>query len=268
MEFRDWLFMEDIRGLAKAYSNTLRDVPENPEHHPEGTTLRHVKLVRKSVLAAAEALRTLKNDPEVGDILANLDFSLSEDEVKVLNLAAWLHDIGKTTATTVGGTPFRDAGAATGRIQAIGHERPDHYGPQIDRLLPMAPKSLADFYEANKGLVHFLIERHMDFAHGGFPNRVVADFFENGRVKADQRMKLLLVLMWADKMGRAKAPDLDENVKKLKDASEKSRRAKPQRSSKSFAGGEEEFRSMLSSRGLSPEAIESAVRAKFAKVQS
>lgn len=269
MEFREWLLMEDMRGLARAYSDTLRDVPESPEHHPEGTTLKHVKLVRKAVQTAAEELRKLKGDPEVADILANLDFTLSEEEIKILNLAAWLHDIGKATATTIDGTPFRSAVELAGKIQAIGHETPDHYRPQIDRLLPMAPKSLSDFYETHRDVVHFLIERHMDFAHGGFPNRIIADFFENGRIKSDQRMKLLLVLMWADKLGRAKEPNLGKNVARLKDASEKSRKAhaRPQRSSKSFEGSEDEFRSMLRSRGLPPDAIEAAVQAKFAKVQ-
>lgn len=262
--------MEDIRGLARAYSDALRDVPENPEHHPEGTTLKHVKLVRKSVRAAAEELRRLKGDPEVGEILADLDFSLSEEEVKILNLAAWLHDIGKTTATTVNGAPFRDTEDRSGKIQAIGHETPGHYQPQIDRLLPLAPKSLSDLYGTQRGLIHFLIERHMDFAHGGFPNKIIAEFFENGRIKADQRMKLLLVLMWADKLGRAKAPNLDKNVARLKEAAEKSRRlsSKNDRRAKPFEGGEQEFRALLQSRGLPPDAVEAAVRAKFAKVQS
>lgn len=270
MEFREWLLIEDMRGLAKAYSDALRDVPESPEHHPEGTTLKHVKLVRRAVASAADELRRLKGDPEVGEILADIDFSLSEREVKVLNLAAWLHDIGKTTATTIGGVPFRDHPGGDGKIQAIGHETPGHYAPQIERLRAVAPKSMADLYDENRDLVNFLIERHMDFAHGGFPNRIIADFFDNGRVRNDQRMKLLLVLMWADKLGRAKAPNLEKSVARLKEASEKSRRAhaKPERQSKPFAGGEDDFRAMLQSRGLPPEAVEAAVRAKFAQVQS
>lgn len=269
MEFRDWLVEEGSRELARAYSHALKDVPESPEHHPEGTTLKHVKLVRRAVLGAADELRRLKADSSVGDILANIDFSLSAREVQILNLAAWLHDVGKASATTIGGRPFRDAAGAEGKIQAIGHERPDHYAPQIDMLRSVAPESLVRLYDENRDLVNFLIERHMDFAHGGFPNRVIADFFDDGRVKNDQRMKLLLVLMWADKMGRAKEPNLDKSVARLKDAAEKSRKAgaKPDRKSKPFSGGEEDFRSMLVSRGLSPEAVDAAVLAKFPRVQ-
>jgi hypothetical protein len=268
MGFKEWLVDEGSRELAKAYSDALRDVPENPEHHPEGTTLKHVKLVRRAVLGAAEELRKLKSDPSFGDVLANIDFSLSYREVQILNLAAWLHDIGKATATTIGGLPFRNSMGARGKIQAIGHERPDHYSPQIDMLRSVAPESLVRLYDENRDLVNFLIERHMDFAHGGFPNHVIADFFDNGRLKNDQRMKLLLVLMWADKMGRAKEPNLEKSVARLKVAAEKSRRAvaNTNRRSDPFSGNEEEFRSMLKSRGLDQASIDAASEAKFPKV--
>ena len=267
MRFGEWIMIrEGMRDLAKAYSDALRDVPENPEHHPEGTTLKHVKLVRRAIDAASAQLQTLKSEPLFSDILSNLDFRLTEDDRQVLVMAAWLHDVGKTTATTVDGTPFRDAQGLSGRIQAIGHERPEHYGPQVEKMLAMAPDSTRRFYESNRDLINFLIERHMDFSHGGFPNRVIADFFDDGRVKDDRRMRLLMVLMWADKMGRGKAPDLAKNIDKLRQASEKSRnmtRKAARQSKGAFKGGEEEFRSMLKAKGLPDSAIEAAVRNKF-----
>jgi hypothetical protein len=261
MRFREWMVAEGMRELAKAYSDALKDVPENPVHHPEGTTLKHVKLVRRAILSAGQALQDLKSEPAFDEILSNLDFRLSEDEVRVLIMAAWLHDIGKTTATTIGGTPFRDAPDLSGKIQAIGHEKPDHYAPQVDRLLALAPDSTARFYESNKELINFLIERHMDFSHGGFPNRVISDYFEGGKVKNDRRIKLLLVLMWADKMGRAKAADLAQNMNKLRASAAKS--LKVPRKSSAFSGTEDDFRAMLKSRGLDDASIESAVKAKF-----
>lgn len=269
MEFRDFMINEYARKLARAYADTLKDVPQNPDHHPEGSVLNHVRLVRKAISSAILELKALKSDPVLGDVLANLDFNVDSEEIKILNAAAWLHDIGKFTSTTVDGVHFNSTPKRDGKIQAIGHETPKHYRPQIERLSELAPKELVDFYETHMDVVNFLIERHMDFAHGGFPNRVIAEFFEEGRIKNDRRMKLLLVLMWADKMGRGKAPDLDGNVKKLKEAADKSRRnhARLSKQSRPFAGGEEEFRSMLAARGLSPEAVEAAVRAKFAKVQ-
>jgi hypothetical protein len=270
MHFREWLVEEGSRELARAYSDSLKDVPESPEHHPEGTTLKHVKLVRRAVSAAADQLQRLKSSPIFDEILAEVDFDLSEDDLRVLNMAAWLHDIGKASATTIGGTPFRDAASPAGKIQAIGHETPAHYGPQIDRLLSVAPTSTAEFYTSNRELLNFLIERHMDFAHGGFPSRLIPSFFDNGRLKNERPIRLLLVLMWADKIGRAKDPNLSKNEARLKEASDKSRAAaaRAERKSAPFVGGEAEFRDMLRSRGLDQDSIESAVRSKFAKPQS
>jgi len=265
MRFKNWILSEGMRDLARAYSDALRDVPENPQHHPEGTTLKHVRLVRRAILAAAEELKNLKSSAVYGEILSDLDFYLTEDDVQVLVMAAWLHDIGKTTATTIDGVPFRAAVGSSGKIQAIGHEKPDHYAPQVDTLLSLAPRSTASFYESNRELINFLIERHMDFSHGGFPNRVIAAHFDSGKVKNDRPMKLLLVLMWADKIGRAKAADLSNNMIKLRDAAEKSK--KTARKNSSFVGTEGEFRSMLKSRGLNDASIEAAVRAKFGSEQ-
>ena len=254
-----------MRDLAKAYKDALRDVPENPQYHPEGTTLKHVRLVRRSMATAVQELQSLKSAPVFGEILSDLDFRLSDEDMSVLAMAAWLHDVGKSTATTVDGTPFRDAPSLSGKIQAIGHERPEHYAPQVEKLLALAPKSTTLFYESNKELINFLVERHMDISHGGFPNKVISAHFDGGKVKNERGMRLLLVLMWADKIGRAKAPDLANNMNKLKEASEKSKKAS--KKPRSFSGNEEEFRAMLKARGLGDDAVEIATRSKFAKVQ-
>lgn len=258
-----------MRELAKAYSDALKDVPQNIDHHPEGSVLNHVKLVRKSVLAAAKELQNLKSEPFLGEALSDLDFNLSDEEIKILNLAAWLHDVGKSTATTIDGVHYSKASNPNGKVQAIGHEAPEHYGPQIERMLSLAPESLVDFYNSHREMINFLIERHMDFAHGGFGKKVLSSYFVNGRIKNDPYIKMLLVLMWADKMGRGKVPELADNINKLRMASEKSRssHAKMQNQSRPFAGGEEEFRSMLRSRGLDSSAIDAAAKAKFSKVQ-
>ena len=93
MEFRDFMINEYERKLAKAYADILRDVPQSPEHHPEGSVLNHVRLVRKAIFAAMEELKSLKSDAILGDVLANLDFNMTSEEIKILNTAAWLHDI-------------------------------------------------------------------------------------------------------------------------------------------------------------------------------
>lgn len=265
MEFRDFMINEYARKLARAYADILRDVPQSPEHHPEGAVLNHVRLVRKSISAAIQELKNLKSDLVLGEVLADLDFNMTAEEIKVLNTAAWLHDIGKLTSTTIDGIHFGSAPNKDGKIQAIGHETPAHYRPQIEKLSQLAPKELVDFYETHRDIIDFLIERHMDFAHGGFGKGVVSGFFYNGRIKNDRRIKLLLVLMWADKMGRGKVADLSDNILKLRTASEKSRQnhAKLARQNKPFQGNEEDFRAMLRQRGLSEKDIEAAVTSKF-----
>jgi len=259
-----------MRDLAKAYSDSLRDVPQNLDHHPEGSVLNHVKLVRKSIVSAADELQRLKSDPELREVLADLDFRLGPEDTNVLNLAAWLHDIGKASATTVDGIYHGHAKGVPGKIQAIGHERPEHFEPQIERLMGLAPDSLASLYNSNRDLLHFLIERHMDFAQGGFGKGFVATFFSDGRANNDRRLKLLLVLMWADKMGRGKLPNLADNVSKLKNASEKSRstHARAERNSKPFSGTEEDFRGVLKARGLDDASIDAAAVAKFGRIHS
>jgi hypothetical protein len=268
MEFRDFMINEYARKLARAYADILRDVPQNLDHHPEGAVLNHVRLVRKSISSAIQRLKDLKSDPALGDVLADLDFNLDSEEMRILNAAAWLHDIGKLTATTVDGIHFGSAPGKEGKIQAIGHETPTHYQPQIDRLSNLAPKELVDFYETHRDVINFLIERHMDFAHGGFGKGVLAGYFHNGRIRNDRKIKLLLVLMWADKMGRGKAPDLADNIMKLRTASEKSKQMqfKADKRSRPFEGSEEDFRAMLKQRGLSEKEIDSAVAAKFGSV--
>lgn len=210
-------------------------------------------------------MKNLKSDAILGDVLANLDFNMTSEDMKILNTAAWLHDIGKFSSTTIDGIHFDSNPNKSGKIQAIGHETPSHYQPQLDKLSGLAPKELVDFYEIHREIINFLIERHMDFAHGGFGKGVVANYFDNGRIKNDRDIKLLLVLMWADKMGRGKVADLADNILKLRTASEKSRQnyTKLSKQSRPFQGGEDDFRAMLIQRGLSEKDVEAAVTSKF-----
>lgn len=265
MEFRDFMMNEYARKLAKAYADILRDVPQSPEHHPEGAVLNHVRLVRKAISSAVDELRNLKSDAVLGEVLANLDFNMTSEDMKILNTAAWLHDIGKFSSTTIDGIHFNSSPTKDGKIQAIGHETPQHYQPQIEKLSGLAPKELVEFYETHREIINFLIERHMDFAHGGFGKGVISGYFENGRIKNDRKIKLLLVLMWADKMGRGKVADLADNILKLRAAAEKSRQshARLAKQSRPFQGNEDDFREMLRKRGVSEKDIDAAVTSKF-----
>ena len=127
MFFSKWI--ENRKEVAKIFRNTLSGVPQDPVHHAEGDALLHTKLVRASIQPAILELQKLQKDPEIGPFISHIDFSCTPEQLQILNLAAWLHDIGKSTATTIGGQ-FWKTPNATGRIQAIGHENPEHYLPQ------------------------------------------------------------------------------------------------------------------------------------------
>jgi len=60
---------------------------------------------------------------------------------------------------------------------------------------------------------------------GGFSKSFVAEYFKNGVLVPDEKIKLLLILIYSDKMGRK--PQSEESIEKndqaLKTASEKSK---------------------------------------------
>lgn len=263
MKFKDWL---ENKLFASKYKDILKDVPQDTNHHPEGEVLNHVRMVRKSILRASQILNNLKQEHPTNEILSNLNFNLNQEEQKILNISAWLHDIGKATSTTVDGIDFRSASKPyAGKIQAIGHETPRHFLPQIEILKKHAPVDLINFYENNKDAIHFLIERHMDFAHGGFSKKFISSYFIDGKIKNDHLVKMLLILMWADKLGRGKEPNLKENVLKLIEASKKSKKKtfNISNQTKPFEGTPEQFEKMLRDRGLSDLDIKKALQSKY-----
>jgi hypothetical protein len=259
MDFKTWL--EDNKLLATTYRDSMKVLPQDPKWHPEGNVLNHVKLVRKSVLNAVKELNNLKqNNTEAAEVLQDVDFNISSEEQRILNLSAWLHDIGKITATKVIAPPDPKAG----KITSKGHENPKHYGPQIERFKQIAPKEMVDFYERHKDLINFLIERHMDFTRD-LSKSFFTSYFANGRLKNDKKLKLLMILMWADKMGRAGSYDLQSNVDKLIEASRKNKEheQKSARQNKPFEGSVEDFKNLLRARGLPDDQVEKAAIAKF-----
>lgn len=258
LKFKKW---RESKDLAKAYRGLLQDVPQDPAHHPEGNVLAHVQLVRKAIPRAISELTNLKNSVQFDNILADIDFTISPEEFKILSLAAWLHDIGKASATTID---------PKGKIQSIGHQDPEHYQPQLEKLRSIAPPDVVALYMRNQELVNFLIERHMDFVQKeGFSGSFLRTYFSNGKVKNSQEMKLLLVLMWADKMGRKPEEvitnGIAKNVQRLARSSERSaaKAANIANQTKPFAGTAADMEAMLRQKGLSDLQIQQALKGKF-----
>lgn len=262
-DFKLWFFLENYKDLIKVYRDRMKDTPENKHHHPEGNSWEHVKLVYRAILSKAkQELNNLKNNhPIVSNILSDIDFSITIEEQNILNLVAFLHDIAKPDTVSADGQRFLfPPGEVSGKIQAIGHDDPKWFAPAIEKYRSIAPKEIQLIYDRNKDLIDFLIYRHMDHIRTYFPNDFLSAYFDNGKLKNHQKVKLLLILMWADMLGRERAPDTQQGIDLLVNSSIKSKKIEPK---KAFAGSVDDFRNMLKSRGLSDSEIEKAIKSKF-----
>jgi len=268
MKFADWL--ENRRDLAKGYKNILHGVPQEPSHHPEGDALAHTRLVRKAIPRAIEELKSLqRSHPQLSNVLSNLNFDVSPKEMEVLKISAWLHDIGKASATTVGGLPFLTPVPMTGKIQSIGHQDPEHYMPQIEKLKDIAPPETIELFKQNEPLIRFLVDHHMDFVNDKFSRNVVDEFFRDGKIVDDPRIKLLLILMWSDKMGRKPEEIVLKGIAKNADKLAKSaefglkRQRRLENQPKSFGGTPDIFVQDLRSRGVDDSVIAKQLPNKY-----
>ena len=185
----------------------LRGVPQSPKHHPEGDVYAHVRLVRRSL---EDAVKMLSERARGVDSFRLIDFAINEkNESLLLRAAAWLHDIGKVTATI-----RKESGAWS----AVGHDRPRHFLPQLRRLGGSWRRMWmrADF-EVRKDLL-FLIRWHMAFSQSkgdaalgkARARRWISD---DGAYRPIRRIKLLLVLIVADRMGRGFADRHERGAK-------------------------------------------------------
>lgn len=270
LNFSDWLIMESVKKLARLYRGMLEPIPQDPTHHPEGNVLKHVKLVRASIDKAISYLNGLKNKEPWKTILQNISIDLNPQEIQIIKLATWLHDIGKVPTTTVktdDGERHWSVPGPEGKIRSLKHEEPEYYEPEIERLKSEAPEELTNLYTNNKSLFDFLIQRHMDVSKGGFPKWFVADYFDNGVMKPDagSKIKLLLVLIYADKMGREpfSQSSIDKNDQALIAASEKSKISAAKVAKKADFETPESMVQSLKVKNLSPNKIMQVIRDKF-----
>lgn len=229
LEFRVFFEMSTLR-------DKLSGIPQDPSHHPEGDVFSHTRMVRQSLEKAVSMLRNASDNPSSS--LSNLDFNLSGEDINLLRAASWMHDIGKAGSTTlnIGGhhTPYNkdlERYSSWGRWQAIGHEDAENFKPQMRDLKGSPWESMWNkLSPSDKTDLFFLVKHHMRF--GVKTAKLLID--ENGKYKDVRRIKLLLVLMIMDWLGRGESTNPVESAvdrinwfdEMAKRASKKNKKAK------------------------------------------
>jgi tRNA nucleotidyltransferase/poly(A) polymerase len=182
--FNEWLSESSLRQQLK--------VPQNPKHHPEGGVDRHTMMVRSSLEPAIKILQEKqKNDPS--GPLSNLDLSFASEDMNILRLAGLLHDIGKgDTLDPV-------------KLSAHGHEDPENFEKAMQRLGPIWHQMYSQSNQSDKDDLWWVIKYHMSLKDKeGFQNKSLKKEIldDQGKYKPDRKIKLLLVFLLMDRMGR------------------------------------------------------------------
>lgn len=201
MNFKLWLIESSLRDL-------LKDVPQNPDHHAEGDVFKHTKMVRNSLDTAK---RLLKKEQGMFPF-SKINFDLSDREEKILKISAWLHDIGKASATTIDGVHWKNASSPSGKISAHQHDQSHHYEPMIDKLGSMWGAIISALTPDEIQDIYFCIDYHMSLGSGSFSKKVSSIIFDqDGNYKNERRVKLLLYIITMDWTGRISGNKGGEN---------------------------------------------------------
>ena len=91
-------FKEFIQNEMKL-SDILKPIPQSEKHHAEGDVFTHTRMVRSRLPIAIDFLK--KEQQNTDSIFSNLDLNYTPQEIKLLKLSAWFHDMGKATATKI-----------------------------------------------------------------------------------------------------------------------------------------------------------------------
>ena len=185
----------------------LSAIPQSSIHHPEGNVYKHSKMVVWSYLEAKVMLGKAKYP-----CFDNLNFNQNcpLQDIQLLEIAGWLHDIGKVSATTLNieghHIPFNKElilFASWGRWQAIDHERPEHYKPMMRKLSGFWKRLWWNSSFEDRKDLFFMINHHMDLKSYGFSYRLSKKLIDaNGCYKNKRRIKLLIILIMMDRLGR------------------------------------------------------------------
>jgi tRNA nucleotidyltransferase (CCA-adding enzyme) len=157
-------FLQELRDLG--------DIPQDPNHHPEGDALRHTLYV----IEAAEEIAHRE--------------SLNDHDYRILINAAMTHDLGKVSTTEV---------HEDGRITAYGH--PDAGVPLADAMLTRLGMSREDIDE-----ILPLVREHMSWVGYFTPEITTRAIKRLAKRLAPATFEMWALLVEADMSGRPPKP--------------------------------------------------------------
>lgn len=268
MEFKKWLEMSSLRDI-------LKNVPQSAIWHSEGDVFTHTRLVRKTLPVAIKMFEKARSE----ETFSNLS-SVSSEDIMLLKIIAWLHDIGKRS---VSGYKYPDKTIeplsnfpgytakqlmspefGPGKWTAHGHEGPEHYEPQIKKLGPKWQSILDNLSPEDKEIVWFVVPKHMEFTEKGLSRHIKQTIDIDGKFIPDRKIKIWIVFKLMDLMGRGSGMDVasgEEFLNVLIKVAEEKKRKNLRK--KVEPDNPEDFAKYLQAKGLSPEAIQTAVQGKF-----
>ena len=258
MKFAQWLSLTES-GLR----DIIKPVPQNPKHHAEGDVFTHTRLVRQQLNdAIAHFQQLVKTDP----VFSNFDPAFSKEDINLLRIGSWMHDIGKAKATEIDGQPWQNTETKPdSKITAYAHEMPHMFEPMMKKLNNPWQQMYANASEVDKQDLWFMIRYHMDLKQG-FSKGLLSQILENGKFKNERRIKLLLVLILMDKTGRFKLGGIRDNIA---DVSQKmgasvqdyTSKLRPQRVKTEMTP--DEFYQSLKTKGMPEEQIQDIMKRKY-----
>ena len=165
-------------------------------------------MVRSRLPLAINFIQKEKLNPD--SVFSNIDTNYSKDEIKILRLAAWFHDIGKASATKMN--------IEKNRLTAYGHEQPKHYMPQIEKLSGNLRSLYDNLSPQEKDILHFVIDNHMSLDQNtGFPKKLWPQIFDDtGKIKNEIKPKLLMTFIAMDRTGRLRGKDFEPHFTTFK----------------------------------------------------
>lgn len=275
--FKKFMTQTQNEGSLK---DLLEPVPQSQKWHKEGNVFKHTQLVRGGLKLAVDIMKDAAANPN--SAFSDLNMNLNQGDINLLRLGGWLHDIGKRSATTVRDRfdpwlayqKYNEPVPTDAPIAAHDHEKEKHFEPMMQQLGRPWHDMHNQADPADKQDLWFLIRNHMSLRNGQWSRRLWSQLIDdNGKYKNDRKVKLLLVLVLMDKMGRYgdASPQFGfanglEALKAMQFTAdmivaEKEKQARHHQTIE--FSGPDEFVAYLKSKGVNPKAIKANVKNKY-----